>query len=71
MVEGGAQVIKSFLSSSSEHGLVDTLVVTVAPVIVGAYGVGYADGIENIPGLRHLRTEVMGRDTVVGMKVVS
>ncbi|THH19367.1 hypothetical protein EW146_g1795 [Bondarzewia mesenterica] len=31
MVEGGARVIQSFLSSSSSPGFVDTLVVTVAP----------------------------------------
>lgn len=37
MVEGGAAVISSFLLS----GLVDFLVVTVAPVMVGDQGVGY------------------------------
>ena len=50
MVEGGATVIKSFLSSatsssetSSASGLVDIVIVTVAPVFVGASGVGYGD----------------------------
>lgn len=35
MVEGGARVISSLLQS----GLVDTLIVTVAPTLVGAAGV--------------------------------
>lgn len=58
MVEGGAKVIRSFLSAAA-HGeskalessgtagrtstrLVDALVVTTAPILVGEAGVGYA-----------------------------
>lgn len=37
MVEGGATVITSFLTS----GLVNFLVVTIAPIIVGDQGIGY------------------------------
>lgn len=37
MVEGGATVISSFLNS----GMVDNLVVTVAPTVVGHQGIGY------------------------------
>ena len=43
MVEGGAGVINSFLSARSEDTqkpLVDTVIVTVAPVFIGN-GVGY------------------------------
>jgi hypothetical protein len=41
MVEGGAQVIESFLAESSK-GVIDTVIVTVAPTFVGVDGVGYA-----------------------------
>ena len=40
MVEGGASVIKSFLDAS-QGGVVDTIIVTVAPTFVGEDGVGY------------------------------
>lgn len=39
MVEGGARVIQSFLAAQNA---VNTLIVTVAPTIVGNAGVGYA-----------------------------
>jgi 2,5-diamino-6-(ribosylamino)-4(3H)-pyrimidinone 5'-phosphate reductase len=39
MVEGGASVISSFLSTP---GLVDLVIVTVAPVLVGDDGVSAA-----------------------------
>lgn len=48
MVEGGARVIRSFLSaahhptgSGEKKKVIDALVVTVAPTLVGAAGVGY------------------------------
>jgi 2,5-diamino-6-(ribosylamino)-4(3H)-pyrimidinone 5'-phosphate reductase len=44
MVEGGAQVIESFLAESSREnpsGVIDTVIVTVAPTFVGVEGVGY------------------------------
>ncbi|GAA5853497.1 hypothetical protein JCM8547_002478 [Rhodosporidiobolus lusitaniae] len=60
MVEGGASVITSFLAS----GLVDLVIVTVAPVLVGAEGVSVTQPGIKIPILEHLRTEVYGKDTV-------
>ncbi|KAJ7161315.1 dihydrofolate reductase-like domain-containing protein [Mycena crocata] len=61
MVEGGARVIGSFFGAP---GCVDTLIVTTAPLLVGAVGVGYA-----VPpgqdGLRFVDTRLVGRDTVV------
>lgn len=47
MVEGGASVIKTFMNQASqprvpgESPVVDTLIVTVAPTIVGDDGLGY------------------------------
>ncbi|VDC08047.1 unnamed protein product [Peniophora sp. CBMAI 1063] len=70
MVEGGARIILSFLSAATQDELVDSLIVTVAPVIVGAHGVGYSELLDDIPALQHVRTEALGKDVVMGMKVV-
>ncbi|KAI9508347.1 dihydrofolate reductase-like domain-containing protein [Russula earlei] len=67
MVEGGARVIQSFLSER----LVDALIVTTAPVLVGRDGVGYGEGLEQIPSLEYIQTEFLGRDTVVALKLSS
>ena len=50
MVEGGARVIGSFLSAAQRSDpdggkVVDALVVTVAPTLVGDAGVGYGSGL--------------------------
>lgn len=51
MVEGGASVINTFLNQASqprgpgESPVVDTLIVTVAPTLVGDDGLGYTAGI--------------------------
>lgn len=71
MVEGGARIIQSFLSSTVESGIIDTLVVTTAPGFIGRDGVGYGEGLSRVPGMRYVATEVMGKDTVVGFKVAS
>ena len=42
MVEGGAKVIASFLTQP----VVDTIIVTVAPMFVGDGGIGYSVGDE-------------------------
>lgn len=45
MVEGGARVIESFFTedaSSPERRIIDTIILTVAPIFVGEDGVGYA-----------------------------
>ncbi|KAH8120071.1 bacterial bifunctional deaminase-reductase [Phellopilus nigrolimitatus] len=63
MVEGGASVISSFLQS----GLVNSLVVTVCPTIVGEGGIGY-DTNGEIIRLEYMQSKVMGRDTVMAWK---
>lgn len=51
MVEGGASVIGTFLNQASqprypeESPVVDTLIITVAPTLVGDDGLGYTVGI--------------------------
>lgn len=67
MVEGGARIIQSFLAER----LVDALIVTTAPVLVGGDGVGYSEGFQQLPGLKYIQTELLGRDTVVGLKIMS
>jgi 2,5-diamino-6-(ribosylamino)-4(3H)-pyrimidinone 5'-phosphate reductase len=68
MVEGGARVILSVLSE--ETPLFDSLIVTVAPIIVGAHGVGYSELLDDIPGLEHVQTEAFGKDVVFAMRAM-
>lgn len=65
MVEGGARVIDSFLSNPH---LVDTVIVTVAPIFVGPNSVSYRGG-EQMPKMSYLRTEMFGKDAVVALKI--
>lgn len=39
MVEGGQQIISSFLSATRKYRLIDTLIITVAPTFVGDQGI--------------------------------
>lgn len=67
MVEGGAQVISSFM----EENVVDTLIMTIAPVFVGDAGIGYrypvspSDSTTKFDKLKYITTEKFGRDSVV------
>ncbi|KAG1749737.1 dihydrofolate reductase [Suillus paluster] len=70
MVEGGATVIGSFLGESARakpNAIIDTLIITIAPTLIGDDGVSYGEGLSaaQVPSLKHIRTEVMGRDVVV------
>ena len=46
MVEGGARIIASFFAERSATGkpVIDSLIITVAPIFVGVSGVGYGVG---------------------------
>ncbi len=64
LVEGGAQVITSFLSAR----LVDQIVVTIAPLVVGGLRVPYPLVKQNgfcYPRLENVRYEAFGRDLVL------
>ncbi|KAG2084846.1 dihydrofolate reductase-like domain-containing protein [Suillus cothurnatus] len=70
MVEGGATIIGSFLAEaarSKPNTIIDTLIITIAPTLIGDDGVGYDKKLSatQIPSLKHIRTEVMGRDVVI------
>jgi 2,5-diamino-6-(ribosylamino)-4(3H)-pyrimidinone 5'-phosphate reductase len=44
MVEGGAAIVGSFLAESARakpNTIIDTLIITIAPTLVGNEGVGY------------------------------
>jgi len=74
-------MIDSFLADSA---LVDTVIVTVAPLFVGKDGVGYgrgeqvcipfkadviyANGCVQMPALTHVKTEMFGHDVVTALK---
>jgi len=62
MVEGGATVISSFINS----GVVDRLVVTVCPNLVGDDGVSYNVG--KVPSLEYMSSQTVGRDTVMAWR---
>ncbi|KAI0828962.1 bacterial bifunctional deaminase-reductase [Trametes gibbosa] len=80
MVEGGARVIRSFLSAArvpaaqEQDGkkAIDALVVTVSPTLVGSAGVGYGGELhaEALPTFKHVRTEMFGPDAVMALKVL-
>lgn len=61
MVEGGAQIVDSFARS----GLVDRLIVTVAPVVVGPLGVGYTLDPASLAKLSFQASEGIGIDHVI------
>jgi GTP cyclohydrolase II len=64
MVEGGAQIITSFLAAR----LVDQLVLTIAPLLVGGLRVvehlGHSPG-RRLPRLKNLSYQQMGDDLVL------
>lgn len=61
MVEGGADVIRSFLAAASPSTIsspaVDAIIVTVAPMFVGDAGVGYGRGLRT-DQVKCLRTPI-------------
>ena len=64
MVEGGAQVMSSFLAA----GLVDLLCVTIAPVLLGGLH-AIEQALPHAPRLREVHVEMMGEDLVVWGKL--
>jgi len=68
MVEGGAQIITSFL----RHRLVDQLVLTMAPVYVGGMQAVWPLqlNLSNLPRLENMAWEMCGSDLVMRADVV-
>ncbi|KAF8591946.1 dihydrofolate reductase [Ramaria rubella] len=70
MVEGGQRIISSFLSHVDKDAkpVVDIVIVTVAPTLVGTAGIGIlseGSSIVRVPMLDHVRSVQLGRDTVI------
>jgi GTP cyclohydrolase II len=64
MVEGGAQIITSFLAAR----LIDQMVITIAPLLVGGLRVVDQSGLPyaaNFPRLRNIRYQKVGEDLVL------
>ncbi|WWC92235.1 uncharacterized protein L201_007189 [Kwoniella dendrophila CBS 6074] len=69
MIEGGSKVLSTFLHCQNRDDgskLVDSIVVTVAPMFIGE-GVGVVPQGEDIglPSLKNIHTEIMGKDAVM------
>lgn len=65
MVEGGARIITSFLAAH----LVDHLVVTIAPKLLGGlHAIEYVNG-RGLPQLQNTRYQVLGEDMVLSGEV--
>lgn len=65
MVEGGAEVISSFLSEN----LVDQIVITISPKFVGGYGISTSSGI--IPEIIDWGNSRYGNDLVIWGKIAT
>jgi len=64
LVEGGAQVITSFLESR----FIDQFIITIAPVLIGgvrAFETGWNRRSLNLPRLRDIHREILGEDIMV------
>lgn len=72
MVEGGARIIQSFLGAEVRHrNCIDTVIVTVAPTLVGRDGIGYGSDLpsDTLPTMQHVETVLFGRDAVVALRI--
>ncbi|KAF8665396.1 hypothetical protein AX16_000415 [Volvariella volvacea WC 439] len=69
MVEGGAQVIASFIAEDAHNpdGIIDTIILTIAPTFVGSEGVGYDIASVESSKFVHSQTITLGKDSVVAL----
>ena len=65
MVEGGASIISSFLSSQ----LVDRIILTIAPIFLGGVTAVNAQ-LPKLPRLQHVEQSHMGNDLIIKGDVV-
>ncbi|POW09040.1 hypothetical protein PSTT_07083, partial [Puccinia striiformis] len=64
MIEGGAAIISSILNQVLDNPILNILIVTVSPYMVGE-GIGIkSSNIDSLSLLRHLETKIMGLDAV-------
>lgn len=68
MVEGGAQIIRSFIQSP----MVTNLIITIAPTFLGKDAVGYELDVQDcVANLSLDRSFQLGRDTIVAFRKTS
>ena len=68
MVEGGARVIGSFISEP----IVDKIVITIAPVLLGGAGVEYRLPNADLKQIfKVVHTEAFGKDAVIALTSLS
>ncbi|KAI7966065.1 hypothetical protein MJO29_001813 [Puccinia striiformis f. sp. tritici] len=71
MIEGGAAIISSILNQVSDNPILNILIVTVSPYMVGE-GIGIkSSNIDSLSLLRHLETKIMGLDAVFAYTTTS
>ncbi|KAG9017065.1 2,5-diamino-6-(ribosylamino)-4(3H)-pyrimidinone 5'-phosphate reductase [Tulasnella sp. 427] len=72
MVEGGQKVISSLLSYKSkatDRSVVDTIIITVAPIYVGTDGVGALNDGQAPVNLVHVSSATLGKDSIVVCRI--
>ncbi|KAH9464541.1 hypothetical protein MJO28_001784 [Puccinia striiformis f. sp. tritici] len=71
MIEGGAAIISSILNQVLDNPILNILIVTVSPYMVGE-GIGIkSSNIDSLSLLRHLETKIMGLDAVFAYTTTS
>ncbi|KAG8966203.1 2,5-diamino-6-(ribosylamino)-4(3H)-pyrimidinone 5'-phosphate reductase [Tulasnella sp. 419] len=71
MAEGGQRIISSFLQLRDQaNAVVDTLIITISPTMVGGQGVEALEPSTLSPNLEHKSTVLMGRDVVMALRIV-
>ncbi|KAH9929677.1 dihydrofolate reductase-like domain-containing protein [Fomitopsis serialis] len=69
----GARIVEvSFLGAEVRHrNCIDTVIVTVAPNLVGKDGIGYGSNLpsDTLPAMRHVETVLFGIDAVVALRM--
>ena len=64
MIEGGAAIISSILNQVSDNPILNILIVTVSPYMVGEGITIKSSNIDSLSLLRHLETKILGLDAV-------
>lgn len=64
MIEGGSQIISSILNHVSDNPILDILIITVSPYLVGDGINVKTSNIDSLSLLRHLETKILGLDAI-------
>lgn len=67
MIEGGAGVIDSVLQTHTVSPMIDVVLVTVAPTVVGEEGYGYTTSLFDMPAWHEASRCSLSPDTVIAL----